>query len=126
MRGKLILVVGLATGYVLGSRAGRPRYEQIKSGAEKVWNLAPVQQVAGAVSEFAGQRVDTVQLKAGNATKKAVRSLLHLDDTPPKSASGSKPTSSSKPKAASSAKTSKTTMTPATPAPATAATDTDE
>jgi hypothetical protein len=118
MRGKLILVVGLATGYVLGSRAGRPRYEQIKSGAEKVWSLPPVQQVAGAVKEFAGQRVDTVQLKAGNATKKAVRSLLHLDDTPSKSA-GSKSGGAAKKKAAA-AKASTATMKPATPAPATA------
>jgi hypothetical protein len=123
MRGKLILVVGLATGYVLGSRAGRPRYEQIKSGAEKVWNLPPVQQVAGAVKEFAGQRVDTVQVKAGNATKKAVRSLLHLDDTPSKSAgaksTSSKPAGSAK-KKAPAAKSSTSTMKPATPAPATA------
>ena len=123
MRGTMILVVGLATGYVLGSRAGRPRYEPIKSGADKVWNLAPVQQVAGAVREFAGQRVDTVQVKAGNATKKAVRSLLHLDDTPSKSASA-KPTSSksagSAKKKAPAAKTSTSTMKPATPAPATA------
>ena len=125
MRGKLILVVGLATGYVLGSRAGRPRYEQIKAGADKVWNLAPVQQVAGAVKEFAGQRVDTVQLKAGNATKKAVRSLLHLDDTPAKSASPAKKKSTSGAKS-SAGKTSTAKMTPATPAPATAATDTDE
>jgi hypothetical protein len=125
MRGKLILVVGLATGYVLGSRAGRPRYEQIKSGAEKVWNLAPVQQAAGAISEFAGQRVDTVQLKAGNATKKAVRSLLHLDDTPAKSTGSSKKKSTARAKSPAG-KPSTTTMTPATPAPATVATDTDE
>jgi hypothetical protein len=124
MRGKLILVVGLATGYVLGSRAGRPRYEQIKSGAEKVWNLAPVQQAAGAISEFAGKRVDTVQLKAGNATKKAVRSLLHLDDTPVKSSGSTKKKSTSRTSPARTA--SKTTMTPATPAPATVDTDTDE
>jgi len=125
MRGKLILVVGLATGYVLGSRAGRPRYEQIKAGADKVWNLAPVQQVAGAVKEFAGQRVDTVQLKAGNATKKAVRSLLHLDDTPAKSTGPTKKKSTSGATSSAGASSS-TKMTPATPAPATAATDTDE
>lgn len=39
MRGKAGLVVGLAVGYVLGSRAGRQRYEQIKSQALKVWNM---------------------------------------------------------------------------------------
>ncbi|CAD5989443.1 hypothetical protein [Agreia sp. COWG] len=121
MRGKMLLVVGLATGYVLGSRAGRQRYEQIKSASSSVWNLAPVQQVAGAVKEFAGQRVDTVQVKAGNATKKAVRSLLHLDDTPSKSTSSAAKTSkkSTSTSTSGSGKTSTVTMKPAQPAPAT-------
>lgn len=35
---KLTLIAGLATGYVLGSRAGRERYEQIADRAEAVWN----------------------------------------------------------------------------------------
>lgn len=43
MKGKIGIVVGLAAGYVLGSRAGRERYEQIKSGFLKVWNTDPVQ-----------------------------------------------------------------------------------
>ncbi|HWT32152.1 MAG TPA: hypothetical protein VN107_00195 [Microbacterium sp.] len=43
MRGKVGLVIGLGVGYVLGTRAGRERYEQIKQQAEKVWNLPPVQ-----------------------------------------------------------------------------------
>jgi len=43
MRGKFGLIVGLAAGYVLGSRAGRERYEQIKSGFLQVWNTEPVQ-----------------------------------------------------------------------------------
>lgn len=51
MRGKAGLVIGLAAGYVLGARAGRERYEQIKEQAVKVWNLDPVQkQVAKAQS----------------------------------------------------------------------------
>ena len=33
---KLTLLAAVAAGYVLGSRAGRERYEQIKSGAKKV------------------------------------------------------------------------------------------
>jgi hypothetical protein len=33
---KLTLLAGVAIGYVLGSRAGRERYEQIKAGASKV------------------------------------------------------------------------------------------
>jgi len=43
MRGRIGIVVGLAAGYVLGTRAGRERYEQIKTGFLKVWNTAPVQ-----------------------------------------------------------------------------------
>ncbi len=43
MRGKTGLIIGLAAGYVLGTRAGRERYEQIKSAAATVWHLDPVQ-----------------------------------------------------------------------------------
>jgi uncharacterized membrane-anchored protein YhcB (DUF1043 family) len=53
MRGKVGLVIGLAAGYVLGTRAGRERYEQIKAQVEKVWNLDPVQEQVGKVKEFA-------------------------------------------------------------------------
>lgn len=53
MRGKVGLVIGLAAGYVLGTRAGRERYEQIKAQAQKVWNLDPVQQQVEKVRDFA-------------------------------------------------------------------------
>ncbi len=53
MKGKAGLVVGLAVGYVLGTRAGRERYEQIKEQWLKVYNLAPVQEQVGKVKDFA-------------------------------------------------------------------------
>jgi len=53
MKGKAGLVVGLAVGYVLGTRAGRERYEQIKAQALKVWNLDPVQEQVDKVKDFA-------------------------------------------------------------------------
>jgi hypothetical protein len=53
MRGKAGLVIGLAIGYVLGTRAGRERYEQIKAQARKVWDSAPVQDQVDKVKEFA-------------------------------------------------------------------------
>jgi len=52
MRGKIGIVVGLAAGYVLGSRAGRERYEQIKDGFLKLWNTDPVQKQVAKVSEL--------------------------------------------------------------------------
>ena len=53
MRGKVGLVIGLAAGYVLGTRAGRERYEQIKDQALKVWNLDPVQEQVAKAKDFA-------------------------------------------------------------------------
>lgn len=53
MRGKLGLVVGLAAGYVLGTRAGRERYQQISRAASKLWNTKPVQTQVDKVKSFA-------------------------------------------------------------------------
>jgi len=52
MKGKVGLVIGLAAGYVLGSRAGRERYEQIKEQAAKVWNTDPVQKQVDKAKAF--------------------------------------------------------------------------
>ena len=77
MKGKILFVVGLGVGYVLGTRAGRERYEQIRKAAERVWNQPSVQQGVGTVKEFATARVgdlgetvlDGVKSLIGNATK---------------------------------------------------------
>ena len=53
MKGKAGLVVGLAVGYVLGTRAGRERYEQLKEQWLKVYNMPPVQEQVGKVKDFA-------------------------------------------------------------------------
>lgn len=46
---KFSFLLGAAAGYVLGARAGRQRYEQIKSGSQQLWQSRPVQnQVAQA------------------------------------------------------------------------------
>ncbi|MFL6110860.1 MAG: hypothetical protein ACJ786_05860 [Catenulispora sp.] len=47
MRGKLMFLTGLAAGFVLGSRAGREKYEEIRDGAKKVWESPSVQEAAG-------------------------------------------------------------------------------
>jgi len=40
---KLSFLLGAATGYVLGARAGRRRYDQIRSSAQQLWHSQPVQ-----------------------------------------------------------------------------------
>ncbi|WP_433793909.1 hypothetical protein [Actinoplanes sp. CA-252034] len=47
MRGKLMFLTGLAAGFVMGSRAGREKYEEIRSSAQKLWEHPTVQEAAG-------------------------------------------------------------------------------
>ncbi|GAB2726487.1 hypothetical protein [Kitasatospora kifunensis] len=51
---KLTFVVGAATGYVLGARAGRQRYEQIAAAAQKVAQHPAVQDATQRAKESAG------------------------------------------------------------------------
>ena len=65
-------VAGAAVGYVLGTRAGRQRYEQIKAGAHRLWTSDPVQNKL----DQAGHAVKTQALpfvadKVGDAVKAA-------------------------------------------------------
>lgn len=60
MKGKIGLVVGLGVGYVLGTRAGRERYEQIKTQWLKVWRLDPVQEQVTKVKGFVGDKAAAV------------------------------------------------------------------
>ena len=71
MKGKITLLVGGAVGYVLGSRAGRQRYEQIKSQAQSVWQNPKVQQKATQAQDFAKDKAPVVKDKAAEAAATA-------------------------------------------------------
>ncbi len=47
MRGKVMFLGGLAAGFVLGSRAGRPAYEKLVANARKVAGQPSVREAAG-------------------------------------------------------------------------------
>ncbi|WP_163507546.1 hypothetical protein [Fodinicola acaciae] len=51
---KVAFVAGLAIGYVLGTRAGRERYDQIRRVARAVRENPTVQETAGIVQAQAG------------------------------------------------------------------------
>jgi hypothetical protein len=55
MRGKLMFISGLAAGFVLGSRAGREKYEEIRANAKKVWEHPTVQEAAGVAQSQANK-----------------------------------------------------------------------
>ena len=75
MKGKILFVFGLAVGYVLGTRAGRERYEQIKAGAEKVWMDPRVQEQVHTVEEFVKDRAPDLADKATSAVKKVATTV---------------------------------------------------
>ncbi|MFJ4254491.1 hypothetical protein [Microbacterium sp. NPDC090003] len=81
MKGKIGLVVGIGVGYVLGTRAGRERYEQIKTQWLKVWNLDPVQERVEQVKDFVGQKAAAVPGALWNGAVKVVKSV-GSDGTP--------------------------------------------
>lgn len=73
MKGKVGLVIGLGVGYVLGSRAGRERYEQIKTQWLKVWNLDPVQAQVHKVQDFAKEQAMAIPGALWGGAVKIVR-----------------------------------------------------
>src|SRR5215471_20715980 len=46
MRYRLVFFTGLGIGFVLGAKAGRERYEQLRKAARKAWDSPAVQQAA--------------------------------------------------------------------------------
>jgi hypothetical protein len=92
MKGKFLFVVGLGVGYVLGTRAGRERYEQIRKAAEDVWNQPKVQEGVGTVKEFAMSRVGDVSDAVLDGAKKLVKQVSSTQSSTTRSSgsSGSK------------------------------------
>ncbi len=64
---KLILLAVAAAGYVLGTRAGRERYEQIKGMAVKVKDDPRVQEKAHQASDLAKEKAPVVKDKVVSA-----------------------------------------------------------
>ncbi|SHN25185.1 hypothetical protein [Cryptosporangium aurantiacum] len=87
MRNKLLFLTGVGIGYVLGTKAGRERYEQIRRTAAKVKENPTVQEAAGAIQAQAGGLVtsakDIANDKLGNTAIGAkVNSLLGSSSSP--------------------------------------------
>jgi hypothetical protein len=78
MRGKLMFIGGLAAGFVLGSRAGREKYEEIAASAKKVWEHPTVQEAAGVAQAQATKLYSEGKDKLGQ-TKLGEK--LHTDST---------------------------------------------
>lgn len=76
MMGKLTMVAAGAVGYVLGTRAGRDRYEQIKTGAAKLARDPRVREKAKEAGGLVKENAPVVKDKvagAATAAKEAAR-----------------------------------------------------
>ncbi|MFI7353556.1 YtxH domain-containing protein [Streptomyces avidinii] len=76
MRYKVTFVVGLALGYVLGTRAGRERYEQLRKSARQIAQNPAVRNAAETAGqtgrEFAGKAFTAVSQKVGDAVPDSI------------------------------------------------------
>ncbi|MEJ8634863.1 MULTISPECIES: YtxH domain-containing protein [Streptomyces] len=83
MRYKVTFVVGLAVGYVIGTRAGRERYEQLKKSMRQLSQNPAVRNAAESAAlggrEVAGKAFHAVSDKVGDrmpdSVSERVRSL---------------------------------------------------
>jgi hypothetical protein len=66
-RYRLTFLTGVAVGFVLGARAGRERYEQIKRATRRVADSPAAQQAAGAVQAQAANLAKATQQKVADA-----------------------------------------------------------
>jgi len=80
MRNKMLFAAGLAAGYVLGTRAGRERYEQIKRTAQRVADNPSVQEAAGLVGAQATKAVGKAKDLAGDKLGGKVPFLRKSDE----------------------------------------------
>ena len=74
-RYRITFMTGLATGYVLGARAGRERYEQMRKLARSMADNPAVQQAAGAMQAQATQTLTTARQKVTSGIQQRVPKL---------------------------------------------------
>ena len=78
MYGKLAVAAGFAAGYVLGSKAGRQRYEEIVAQARKVAGNEKVQSTAGVLQ---AKGTDLVEKAKHSDLAGKVKSTVGMDKT---------------------------------------------
>ncbi|MEU6669537.1 YtxH domain-containing protein [Streptomyces sp. NPDC046727] len=76
MRYRLTFLAGLALGYVLGTRAGRERYEQLKKSARGIAQNPAVRNTAETAAQqgrvYVGKAFHTVSDKVGDRVPESV------------------------------------------------------
>jgi hypothetical protein len=70
MRGKLGIAIGLAAGYVLGTRAGRERYQQLTASAKRLADDPSVQRLQAELNALFGSARQGAADEAGTTVQR--------------------------------------------------------
>lgn len=108
MKNKLLLGVGIAAGYVLGSRSGRAAYDKLKARAAGIWDSKPVQDKVAVATEAIKEKAPEVADQLSEAARRAgtvIGSAVHREGS-----SGSGGTKSSTSDAGTTASATGTTV----------------
>lgn len=108
MKGKILFLAGLGVGYVLGTRAGRERYLEMKAAAANLWNAPVVQKQVDNVQDFVKDKAPEVVEFVADGAKKVAAQVASRNSTTAK-----KPTSTTAKKPAASKPASSTAKKPA-------------
>lgn len=82
MKNKLLLGIGVAAGYVLGSRSGRAAYDKLKARAAGIWDSKPVQDKVSVATETIREKAPEVADQLTEAARRAgtvIGSAMHRE-----------------------------------------------
>jgi hypothetical protein len=102
VKGKILFVAGLGLGYVLGTRAGREKYEELRTAALKVWNDPRVQKAADSVEDFVKDKAPDVAEFVSDNAKKVVAQVQGKKPAPKGSSAAKPATGTRKPSSSTS------------------------
>ncbi|MBD8870461.1 hypothetical protein [Nocardioides donggukensis] len=80
MMGKLKILILVGVGYVLGARAGRERYEQIRDRAKRFANNPKVQDTVSKAEETVRHQAPVVKDKVSDAANAAAAKVSRNGD----------------------------------------------
>ncbi|MDJ0376932.1 hypothetical protein [Cryobacterium sp. PH31-L1] len=66
MKGKLLFLAGTATGFVLGSKAGRQAYDRLSAKAHEMWGDPATQKVISQAETIARDAASVAQTKVSD------------------------------------------------------------
>jgi hypothetical protein len=68
---KLVFIIGLAAGYVIGTRQGREGYENLKKRASDLWRNPKVKKTVNDVQDAVSDKVPAASDAVSDAVRKA-------------------------------------------------------